>query len=137
MISRVTRAYPWLIAFIPTLNYAANNPDQYGMGNLAFLLAVTTAGCAVLYAAVVEFIHTATLVHDDIIDDSTLRRGRPAVHSRWGNDITVLPFGPSDIICCFDQSCNLSCPSCRNRTPTRCCSARSLLAIRSRMSASS
>ena len=43
-----------------------------------------------LYAAVVEFIHTATLVHDDIIDDSELRRGRLAVHSRWGNDITVL-----------------------------------------------
>ncbi len=38
----------------------------------------------------VEFIHTATLVHDDIIDDSDLRRGRLAVHSRWGNDITVL-----------------------------------------------
>jgi octaprenyl-diphosphate synthase len=45
---------------------------------------------SVLYAAVVEFIHTATLVHDDIIDDSELRRGRLAVHSRWGNDITVL-----------------------------------------------
>jgi octaprenyl-diphosphate synthase len=45
---------------------------------------------AVLYGAVVEFIHTATLVHDDIIDDSDLRRGRLAVHSRWGNDITVL-----------------------------------------------
>jgi octaprenyl-diphosphate synthase len=45
---------------------------------------------AVLYASVVEFIHTATLVHDDIVDDSTLRRGRQAVHSRWGNDITVL-----------------------------------------------
>ena len=45
---------------------------------------------AVLYAAVVEFIHTATLVHDDIIDDAGLRRGRLAVHSRWGNDITVL-----------------------------------------------
>src|SRR3954451_5214489 len=44
----------------------------------------------VLYALVVEFIHTATLVHDDIIDESDLRRGRPAVHSRWGNDITVL-----------------------------------------------
>jgi octaprenyl-diphosphate synthase len=44
----------------------------------------------VVYAAVVEFIHTATLVHDDIIDDSDLRRGRLAVHSRWGNDITVL-----------------------------------------------
>src|SRR5438046_4032613 len=45
---------------------------------------------AILYASVVEFIHTATLVHDDIIDDSQLRRGRLAVHSRWGNDITVL-----------------------------------------------
>ena len=38
----------------------------------------------------VEFIHTATLVHDDIIDGADLRRGRLAVHSRWGNDITVL-----------------------------------------------
>ena len=45
---------------------------------------------AVLYASVVEFIHTATLVHDDIIDGADLRRGRLAVHSRWGNDITVL-----------------------------------------------
>jgi octaprenyl-diphosphate synthase len=45
---------------------------------------------SILYAAVVEFIHTATLVHDDIIDDSDLRRGRLAVHSRWGNDISVL-----------------------------------------------
>ncbi len=45
---------------------------------------------ATLYAAVVEFIHTATLVHDDMIDDSITRRGRETVHSRWGNDITVL-----------------------------------------------
>jgi hypothetical protein len=30
-------------------------------------------------------------------------------------DLTVLPFGPKDIICCFDQSCNLSCPTCRNQ----------------------
>lgn len=45
---------------------------------------------AVLNAAVVEFIHTATLVHDDIIDDADLRRGHSAVHSRWGNDVTVL-----------------------------------------------
>jgi octaprenyl-diphosphate synthase len=49
-----------------------------------------TGDRAPLYAAVVEFIHTATLVHDDIIDESELRRGRMAVHSRWGNDITVL-----------------------------------------------
>src|SRR5262245_33700432 len=43
-----------------------------------------------MYASVVEFIHTATLVHDDIIDESEMRRGRQAVHSRWGNDVTVL-----------------------------------------------
>jgi octaprenyl-diphosphate synthase len=45
---------------------------------------------AVLNAAVVEFIHTATLVHDDIIDDAELRRGKESVHARWGNDVTVL-----------------------------------------------
>ena len=44
----------------------------------------------VRYAAVVEFIHTATLVHDDIVDGAETRRGRLAAHSRWGNDITVL-----------------------------------------------
>jgi octaprenyl-diphosphate synthase len=45
---------------------------------------------SVLLAAVVEFIHTATLLHDDIIDEATVRRGRRSVNSRWGNDITVL-----------------------------------------------
>ncbi len=45
---------------------------------------------AVLYASAVEFIHTASLVHDDIVDDSTLRRGRQAVHLKWGNDVSVL-----------------------------------------------
>jgi octaprenyl-diphosphate synthase len=49
-----------------------------------------TGDRAVLYASVVEFIHTATLVHDDIIDGADQRRGRMAVHSRWGSDITVL-----------------------------------------------
>jgi octaprenyl-diphosphate synthase len=45
---------------------------------------------AVLLGAVVEFIHTATLLHDDIIDQATTRRGRRSVNARWGNDITVL-----------------------------------------------
>jgi octaprenyl-diphosphate synthase len=45
---------------------------------------------AVLLASVVEFIHTATLLHDDIIDQATVRRGRRSVNSRWGNDVTVL-----------------------------------------------
>lgn len=41
-------------------------------------------------AAVMEFLHTATLVHDDIIDGAGMRRGKPSVSSRWGNDTAVL-----------------------------------------------
>ncbi len=40
--------------------------------------------------AVVELIHSATLVHDDIIDDANVRRGRASVNAQWGNEITVL-----------------------------------------------
>ena len=45
---------------------------------------------AIKLAAVVEFIHTATLVHDDIIDGASVRRGRSSVNHKWGNQITVL-----------------------------------------------
>jgi octaprenyl-diphosphate synthase len=45
---------------------------------------------AVLLGGVVEFIHSATLLHDDIIDEAKTRRGRSSVNGRWGNDITVL-----------------------------------------------
>lgn len=41
-------------------------------------------------AAVIEFIHNATLVHDDIIDAADTRRGRPSANSHWGNSMTVL-----------------------------------------------
>ena len=44
----------------------------------------------VTYAAVVEFIHTATLIHDDIIDHATLRRGQATLNHLWGNNLTVL-----------------------------------------------
>jgi octaprenyl-diphosphate synthase len=44
----------------------------------------------VVYAAVIEFIHTATLVHDDIIDEAAIRRGRTSINYRWGNNLTVL-----------------------------------------------
>ena len=40
--------------------------------------------------AVIEMIHSATLVHDDIIDNATVRRGRASVNAQWGNEITVL-----------------------------------------------
>lgn len=41
-------------------------------------------------AAVIEFIHTATLLHDDVVDMSTLRRGRPTVNAEWNNPSSVL-----------------------------------------------
>ena len=41
-------------------------------------------------AAVVELIHNATLVHDDVIDGSDMRRGRPSANAHWGNPMTVL-----------------------------------------------
>ncbi|AMO70250.1 MAG: octaprenyl-diphosphate synthase [Zhongshania aliphaticivorans] len=41
-------------------------------------------------AAVIEFIHTATLLHDDVVDISALRRGRPTANANWGNAPSVL-----------------------------------------------
>ena len=41
-------------------------------------------------AAIIEFIHTATLLHDDVVDESDLRRGRETAHAVWGNAASVL-----------------------------------------------
>src|SRR5262245_12590457 len=41
-------------------------------------------------AAVVEFVHTATLLHDDVVDDSALRRGRRTANAQFGNAAAVL-----------------------------------------------
>ena len=82
------------VSLIPQIGQYIRTSGGKRMRPAVLLMAARLSGYsgdrAVLYAAVVEFIHTATLVHDDIIDDADLRRGRLAVHSRWGNDITVL-----------------------------------------------
>ncbi|HET7616914.1 MAG TPA: polyprenyl synthetase family protein [Vicinamibacterales bacterium] len=82
------------VALIPEMGRYIQNSGGKRVRPAVLLMAARLAGYrgdrAVLYASVVEFIHTATLVHDDIIDGADLRRGRLAVHSRWGNDITVL-----------------------------------------------
>jgi len=41
-------------------------------------------------AAIIEFIHTATLLHDDVVDKSDLRRGEPTANATWGNQASVL-----------------------------------------------
>ncbi len=45
---------------------------------------------AMLFAAAVELMHTATLIHDDVIDKADLRRGRATVHTLWGNEAAVM-----------------------------------------------
>jgi octaprenyl-diphosphate synthase len=49
-----------------------------------------TGDGAVRLGAVVEIVHTATLVHDDIIDEAEIRRGRPSANTSWGNSRCVL-----------------------------------------------
>ena len=82
------------VALIPEMGRYIQNSGGKRVRPAVLLMAARLSGYtgsrAVLYASVVEFIHTATLVHDDIIDGADLRRGRLAVHSRWGNDISVL-----------------------------------------------
>lgn len=41
-------------------------------------------------ASIIEMLHTATLLHDDVVDESSLRRGRPTVNAHWGNATAVL-----------------------------------------------
>lgn len=48
------------------------------------------APSAIRMATVMEMLHSATLVHDDIIDEARVRRGRLSVNAKWGSDVTVL-----------------------------------------------
>jgi octaprenyl-diphosphate synthase len=61
---------------------------------ILLLLAARLAGARgerpVRLACVVELLHTATLIHDDVVDRAPLRRGRPSANARWGDDASVL-----------------------------------------------
>lgn len=61
---------------------------------LVVVVAARACGCTdtrhAEAAAIIEFIHTATLLHDDVVDGSKLRRGRDTANSVWGNDASVL-----------------------------------------------
>jgi octaprenyl-diphosphate synthase len=61
---------------------------------ILLLLAARLAGYrgprAVRLACVVEMLHTATLIHDDVVDQAPLRRGRPSANAQWGDDASVL-----------------------------------------------
>jgi octaprenyl-diphosphate synthase len=70
---------------------------QSGGKRLRPLLVLLSANCLgyagtdhIKLAAVIEFLHTATLLHDDVVDSSFLRRGRATANSLWGNPSSVL-----------------------------------------------
>src|SRR5579863_3677568 len=85
------------VASVDALNYI-NQYLQAGGGKRLRPILVLLSGrlfgesnpCLVRMAAVVEMIHTATLVHDDVIDMAKTRRGRPSINVVWGNHTSVL-----------------------------------------------
>ncbi len=82
---------------VPMIPALAGHLIQSGGKRLRPILTLAAAGlCGVQgtdhikLATAVEFIHTATLLHDDVVDNSDLRRGRKAAHMIWGNPASVL-----------------------------------------------
>ena len=82
------------VAMIPEV---ANHLIASGGKRLRPILTLATAGlCAysgdghIKLAASVEFMHTATLLHDDVVDESDMRRGKLAARMVWGNEASVL-----------------------------------------------
>ncbi len=82
------------VTMIPDI---ANHLISSGGKRLRPMLTLATAGlCAyrggghIKLAAAVEFMHTATLLHDDVVDESDMRRGKLAARMLWGNEASVL-----------------------------------------------
>jgi len=60
------------------------------------------------HGCVIEYIHSATLLHDDVVDETTIRRGHETVNSKWGNDASILmgDFLISRAILLLTEDCN-------------------------------
>lgn len=89
--------HKYLHSDVELINQMANYIINSGGKRLRPMLAVLCArACGYtgekhyLTAAIIEFIHTATLLHDDVVDESGMRRGHETANSIWGNETTVL-----------------------------------------------
>ncbi len=87
----------YLHSDVALINEMANYIINSGGKRLRPMLAILCAkACGYegdkhyLVAAIIEFIHTATLLHDDVVDESSMRRGNETANSIWGNETTVL-----------------------------------------------
>lgn len=86
-----------LASNVPLVQDLAEHLIDSGGKRLRPLMAILSAKCFnyqgvahISLAAIIEFIHTATLLHDDVVDRSTLRRGKPTANALWGNSASVL-----------------------------------------------
>jgi octaprenyl-diphosphate synthase len=82
---------------VALVNQVAHHIIHHGgkrLRPLAVLLSARACGCEhgdhIAAAAIIEFIHTATLLHDDVVDNSGLRRGQQTANSLFGNEASVL-----------------------------------------------
>lgn len=96
--------------FDPQIVPYAQHALNHGGKNLRPTLVALAASCFgkpgeshVTAAVIVEMVHLATLVHDDVMDEAAIRRGNPTVAAKWGNEIAVL-FGD----CLFAQALKLA-----------------------------
>ena len=82
------------VALVESIGHYIVDAGGKRMRPVLTLLAARSCGIEsqkhISMAAVIEFIHTATLLHDDVVDMSTLRRGRPTVNAEWNNPSSVL-----------------------------------------------
>jgi len=82
------------VDLVENIGHYITNAGGKRMRPVLVLLSARACGAtgndAVKLAAVIEFIHTATLLHDDVVDMSTMRRGRPTANEQWNNPSSVL-----------------------------------------------
>lgn len=91
----IKKNYQSDVTLIPTISSYLSNG---GGKRLRPILVLTTSKLCgynggdrhIRYSCVVEFIHAATLLHDDVVDGSDKRRGNPSVNVKWGNNASVL-----------------------------------------------
>jgi octaprenyl-diphosphate synthase len=102
----ITQACNFDPQIVPYAEHALNGGGKHLRPTLVALV----AGCFgkpnedhVTAAVIIEMVHLATLVHDDVMDEAQIRRGNPTVAAKWGNEIAVL-FGD----CLFAQALKLA-----------------------------
>ncbi len=106
------------VALIPIISAYLSNGGGKRLRPILVLTASKLCGynggdSHIRYSCVVELIHAATLLHDDVVDEADIRRGNPSANAKWGNDASVLV---GDYL--FSKSFHLMSEECNKRIIT-------------------